>query len=251
MKYERASQWMVMLAGILSLMTAWCGAQQVASALTRSQQLRVTSVGNPVRGEYIQTHGQSVEGIAAPYVAEYARDNSIDVQRLGRALFPKGFPKSSASAGAGVPISSYQHKTGDWTYFQSSTVVLYELLKIRGEDTSAPMLLVLYSRDTPNAIIIDRFTAEWHLALVSNTYRVFSDVPFQTHIKYEEKGLWDMIFTDLTIEGAAPVVRIKYAHTGGGGGREQEFTFHFGIEGQPRRLKLLEAKQTVDEYDAK
>lgn len=250
-KYGRVLQRTVILAGILSLTAAFCGAQQAASVPTPSGQLSVTSAGNPVRGEYIQTQGKTVDGIAAPYVAEYARDNAIDLQRLGKALFPKGFPKSPGSAGADVPISSYRYKTGDWTYFQSSTVLLYELLKVSLAHTSASMLLVLYSRSVPDAIVIDRFTAEWHLALVSDSYQVLSDLPFRTHIKHAEKGLWDMIYTDLAIEAAAPVVRIMYAHTGGGGGRDQEFTFHFDIEGQPPRLKFLTAKQTVDEYDAK
>jgi hypothetical protein len=250
MTFGRVLQRTTVLAGILGLGAAWCIAQQAVSAVAPSQQLRIAKIGNPVRGEYIRTQGQTVRGIAAPYVEEYARENGIELERLGKALFPKDFPKPPAPDSAGVPISSYQYKTGDWTYFQSSTVVLYELLKVRGVDTSAPMLLVLYSRETPDAIIIDRFTAEWRLAQLTGSYRVSSDVPFETQIKHEEKGLWDMIYTDLAIEDAAPVVRILYAHTGGGGGRDQEFTFHFVLERQPPRLKLVGAKQTLDEFNS-
>jgi hypothetical protein len=46
------------------------------------------------------------------------------------------------------------------------------------------------------------------------------------------------------------VIRIIYAHTGGGGGRDQEFTFRFAVEGPPPRLKLLQSSQTLDEYSA-
>lgn len=208
----------------------------------------ITVVGNPVRGDYIQTNGQTLSGIAAPYVAEYANENDIDLPRLSASLFPSGFPKAPASGETAVLIGSYKYRTHNWSYFQGPTVVLYDLLKIRGAGIENPMLLVLYNRVNPDAIIIDRFEADWHLALVSTTYKILSDALFNTRIKHQEKGLWDMIYTDLSVERGSPFVRIMYTHTGGGGGRDQEFTFSFVIERPPVRLKLRRAKQTLDEY---
>ena len=238
------------LPALMLLSTGYTQAQQKPSpARSLSASVRVSAIGNPVDRDYLRTQGQTLQGTAAPYVEEYAKDNSIDLQRLGHVLFPKGYPPPPASGAPPVLISSYEYKRGDWTYFESRTVVLYDLLEIRGDEMEEPMLLLLYSHATPDSIIIDRFEAEWRLALVNTGYQVISDVPFTTRIKHHEKGVWDMIYTGLTIENAAPVVRIMYTHTGGGGGRDQEFTFLFEIERQPR-LKLLEGKQTLDEYDA-
>jgi hypothetical protein len=233
------------------MLTGACGRalQKPAQQRVAPSSLAVAARGNPVRGAYLRTHGQTVPGVAAPYAAEYAHENGIDLDFLAKALFPSGYPQPPAVA-ASVLISSYHYKTGDWTYFKGPAVLIYELLKIESAGTREPMLLALYSRSLPEGIIIDQFAAEWRLALLSTSCQVLADVPFTTRIRHPEKGVWDMIYTDLAIDKAAPVVRIMYAHTGGGGGRDQEYTFRFAVEGPPDRLKLIQAVQTLDEYSA-
>lgn len=57
-----------------------------------------------------------------------------------------------------------------------------------------------------------------------------------------------MIYTKLSLEDEAPVVRITYVHTGSGGGRDQEFTFTFATGDRPSCIKLEEGRQTADLY---
>jgi hypothetical protein len=188
---------------------------------------------------------------AAPYVEEYARRNDINIDRLGRLLFPNGYPQPERNDRAGVLISSYQHidhHNGSWTYISSNRLVLYQLMKVAFLDRPEPLLLVLFARQTPERIIIDRFVAEWLIAIVDERYRVLSETRFKTQIQHRIIGLWDMIYTDLALDEKGVIVRILYTHSGGGGGRDQEFTFRFQATISPLRLRLLSAEQTLDEY---
>lgn len=209
----------------------------------------VVDIGRTLQGDYIRTHGQNVQGIAAPYVEEYAKLNEIDLDRVGHSLFPEGFPHPSAPESVTVFIGSPKHLTGDWTHITSVSILFYQLLKVRIGNSLEPKILVLYNRSTPDQVILDQFQAEWHLAILSKQYEVLADRSFETYLKHQIPGMWDMISTSLAIEESMPIVKIIYAHTGGGGGRDQEFTFWFTVKDNPVRLQLLEGKQTLDLYN--
>lgn len=176
---------------------------------------------------YERTHGQTFDSIVPPYVEAYAQANSIDVRRIAKTLFPDGPPSPKGPEDVRVFISSERPITGNWTYITSRTILLYELMKVRIGKALEPRLLVLYNRRTPDEVILDQFEAEWNLAVLSLDYQLLSESTFKTQMKYHEEGLWDMIYADLVIESQQPLVRIRYVHTGGGGGRDQEFTFWF------------------------
>ena len=211
----------------------------------------IVSIGKHISGKYKRTHGKNVDSIYAPYVEEYAEVNGININKIAVALFPKAISKPDDSKRSTIFISSYKHINrinGSWTYFKSASVMFYEILKIGFDSSLDPMIMVLYSRLIPTQIIIDKFDAKWCLAVLNEKYRVLANCPFETHIKYREEGVWDMIYTDLAAEKGIPIVKIMYAHTGGGGSRSQEFTFWFELKDKPISLKLKEAKQTLDEH---
>ncbi|HLK63352.1 MAG TPA: hypothetical protein VKU19_07925 [Bryobacteraceae bacterium] len=218
-----------------------------AGSLLAQTALRMVVTGKPGGDGYQATHGKRVEGFAAPYVSDYAAANQIDLDQLDAALFPNGHPQTGPEA-LDVILESGAHTNGNWTYYSSATVSLHQLMMVRAEASREAFLLALYNRAIPKEIIIDRFISEWRLALFSANGKLLADVPFVTRIPHHEEGMWDAISTGLEIQGGSPMVRIGYAHTGGGGPRDQEFTFRFAIERQVPRLRLVSGRQTRDDY---
>jgi hypothetical protein len=183
----------------------------------------------------------------APYAEDEARRLGLDPARVLATLFPDGAP-SPVDPVTTLPamISSNAHITGEWTYFASATVLVYE---------AAPLALpagrgavVLYSRALPGRMTHDVFDAEWRLALFEvEGARLLADAPFRTRIPHHAPGLWDMIYADLAVDGVVKVT-ITYVHTGSGGGRDQAFQARFRTEGAPPRLVLRDVRQTLDRF---
>lgn len=233
----------MLFAVIATGLLAGCAAAQPRVAPS-APRVPLTDTGQSLAGDYVPTHGKVVDEIAAPYVTEYARVNGIEMHRIIAALFPKP-PRAGDTP---ISISSYRRRTGDWTFFRSASVRIYELMRLRAADSAGSLFLVLYAPSSPGDLILDRFEARWHLALFSSAYALLSNQQFVTRIRHREPGVWDMIYTDMSLSEGSPVVKILYAHTGGGGGRDQEFTARSQVVGPPFRLRKISVAQTVDEY---
>jgi hypothetical protein len=203
--------------------------------------------GAPIAGTYKQTHGRQIASIAAPYVEEYATRNDVDLERLTRSLYPDGLAPRSAASGLWISLSSYSHSDGDWTFVRSNRIGIYEMSKLRIGDAE-PFLLVLRALHPPADMVIDTFDADWYVTLVGPDYQIRAEQVVATHIPHPATGLWDMIYTNLTLQDGHPVVTIAYAHTGGGGGRNQEFRFDLAVNREPFCLGLVKGEQTQDEY---
>lgn len=207
---------------------------------------QVRAVGKPIAGEYVRTHDETVTGWAMPYVEEYAAANRIDLEKIRKQLFPAGIP---AAAGQRYSLlSSNEHIRGNWTFVRSGSVVVYQLQQVEVGKTAEKAILVLYNRRLPPEVIDHYLQVEWRLALFDSQYVCSADRPFTTRIRHDEDGLWDMMYTGLETAVAGPVLKILYAHTGGGGGRDQEFTFWFSLSARPWRLALVKSAQTIDLY---
>ena len=207
---------------------------------------QVKVAGKAIAGDYVRTQGKIIDGWAMPYVEEYAAANHIDLERIRKALFPGGVPAAAESKAA--LLSSNEHVQGDWTYVISGSVMLYQLQCVEAGKAGATAVLVLYNRHLPPQILELYQKAEWRLALIDSAYTVKADCPFITRIRHDDPGLWDSIYTGLEFPGADLVAKISFAHSGGGGPRDQEFTFWFSLSAQPWRLTLVKSAQTADIY---
>ncbi len=207
---------------------------------------QVRAVGEPIAGHYIRTQGQPVTGWAMPHVAEYATANRMDLEKIRKALFPRGLPAAASEKSA--LLSSTEHIQGDWTHISSGSVMVYELQRVEVGRSAAKGILALYNRRLPPQILERLQHAEWRLALLDSGYAVKADRPFITRVRHDDPGLWDTIYTGLEIAETGLVVRILYAHAGGGGPRDQEFTSSFSLSAGPWRLALVKCAQTIDIY---
>jgi len=78
---------------------------------------------------YISTHGEMIEGLFAPYASEYCSIYDIDTSQIVKNLF--GSMVSYSSNDYPKYISSYRYLCGNWTYFISNSVCIYEIIKFR------------------------------------------------------------------------------------------------------------------------
>lgn len=190
-------------------------------------------------------HGARVTGRFAPYAFDDARKLGLDAQHVLTLLFPEGAPSPLDDLTPPPAfISSHAHETGDWTYFMSATVLVYQIVSAGAPGGT----LVLYSRSLPGRIIDNVLDVEWRLALLDRgATAVLSETPFRTTMRRRSIDIErDMIYADLSVAANTARVEITYARTGSGSGREQSFVATFEVISAPGRLKLRGVRQTVD-----
>lgn len=177
------------------------------------------------RSRYEPTHGQYHVGAVAPWVQAYAKDNTVALEKVLRALFAKGRDPKTARGQGPVLISSIRHITGRWTYVQTDSVQLYELVKTKARSDHADVFVALCNDVTPARILKDPSAAPWRLAVLNGRYELLQQQTLITPVAQVEVGLWDMIYTDVEAAGDRLRVSIGYAHAGGGDTAEQAFVW--------------------------
>jgi len=205
---------------------------------------------SPKLSAYRAGHGARLDQPLAPYVEEYLAAQGIKPQCVLEALFPNRMPEPGDMH---VLISSQRYMSGNWTYFRSAGVRVFEVAQIA---PASELLLVLYAELSPDKLIINQFEADWRMGLLDiRACRLLHLTGFTTRIVHRVEGLWDMITTDLRLDhegdgtGTRIAAVVSYSHTGGGGAREQTFKAVFDLDVEARRVRLRDLRQTVDEYD--
>jgi hypothetical protein len=177
----------------------------------------------PTSREFAATHGKTLDSRWAPYLETYAFEYDIILNSVLAPLMPRNVVESP------VPwfISSHRRVGENWTYFLSSSVILFDLLKVRcsrGDEAT----IALYNVSAGEA-------AGWRLAILRSDYSVA-----RTYDLYAESGsqgpdvrdlIGDMIYTDLAVRENALWARIAYVVTGSGGFPEQGFEYSFQQDG--------------------
>lgn len=191
--------------------------------------------------DYSITHGKEISGFVAPYLIGYCMNENLNCDSLVKLLFKDSLMTVQHHSYLPCMISSERHINGKWTYFKSRTPLIYEIQKV-GSDR----YIVLYSKLNPELILTNE-KSEWRLALVDNNLNLLDDKVFITEWKYDNKSvaMWDMIYTTLKVLDAGFAAIITYVHSGGGGGRDQEFTANFKIN---KTIENLNVFQSKDDY---
>jgi hypothetical protein len=99
--------------------------------------------------DFTDTQGQTVDDYFSPYAEAYLKSQEILPKRILNALFKDNLPEKSK--GIERYISSYRYLSGNWTYFKSHSVVVYEALNVRNSATDKRILLLLYNTLTPQS----------------------------------------------------------------------------------------------------
>lgn len=214
---------------------------------TGSEYEPAPGAARPTGSEYESTHGLEVSGPIAPYVALRAQQLGVNADRVVTTLFSGEAPRPSPDETTTF-ISSERYRTGNWTYVTSKSIVLYQLEAIALGAPASRHLLALYARTLPATLTHDNFDARWRLALLDHDYRVRADVEFVTSLRHRVEGMFDMIYADLDVRNRSAKVALTYAHTGGGGGREQGFAASFFVNERPPGLRFQGVAQTKDAW---
>lgn len=233
---------------LFSMLSLWlCTSTFKNTAGDNNHIISIRPCENPASGIFKETNGKEWNERVAPYTDDYLKQNNINTNRLINSLFHK-IPVAGKKQYP-IIISSYYYSSGDWRYVTSNSILIYEVKKGTTIPDSLPFLFVLYNDSLPQPAIIDNFNIHWNCALMDTAYRVLSKFIINNKIKYKEDGLFDMVYTGAEIDSNAIIVKTMYAHTGGAGGRNQEFTSKFSILKNPFRLHHISTMQTLDEYN--
>jgi hypothetical protein len=169
---------------------------------------------------YESTHGKTLNDVWAPYVEAYAGDYGVVLNNVLVRLLPQSVQKAAAV----WFVSSHRRVDGNFTYFVSNSVVLFDLLKVRcGQGDEA--LVALYN-------VAAGEKDGWRLAVLRNDYSVAKthDLPMKPSSK-EDDLYGDMIYADLSVAENALSARVTYVVTGTGGYPEQGFEYQLRQEG--------------------
>ena len=169
----------------------------------------------------------------------------FDAAAVERALFSEAVP----SAQGPFFLWSRWHKRLGWGVEQTSTARIYALLRVeRGEEG---LLLVLYSRGSPDAIVEEGLGASLSVALVDAKVRLAASGAFQlraagpTAENPEPARLGNVLSADLEVRGkrAFAVVRYENSHSPGGEALAQEWRIRIEVVGERRpRLRTSVAR---------
>ena len=202
---------------------------------------------------------KEINGSLAPYVTEYCKKHGIPTAALSKALFGNSAQVPQKQNELPVMIASEDHKCGNDTFFKSTGQLIYEIAP-----AGHGLHLVLFSHVTPYTLLTKK-ESPWAVALINDQGTPLLIRPLITKWKYTNATLemWDMIYTFLKVTptnatpAVAPdkplppasdlevtiLVRISYVHTGGGGGRDQQYTAKSTMK---LSLEKIHVEQTGD-----
>lgn len=174
---------------------------------------------------YILTHGKILdERLFSPYASEYAEIEKIDTVKIVNQIF--GSLAIEHSNDIPMYISSYKYLCGDWTYFMSNSIGVYEVLKVKDTTTSSIYIAVLYNN--PNTDETMKVNG-WHLSIFNEDIGLISSFDLENKKLFDSVAGDDMIYTDLRVVKGSLIVVITYTQTGSGGFPERGRLFKFSI----------------------
>lgn len=189
---------------------------------------------------YISTHGETLDSsLFSPYASEYSRIVKIDTVKIVKQIFGR-FPKPISDD---VPkyISSYRYSCGNWTYFKSNCVGVYEVLKIKDEVTNTVYIAVLHNSPHTEE---DLKWEGWHLSIFDEKLDLLSSYDLEKKSPFSFVEEEDMCYTDLRVVKGNLIAVITYTITGSGGFPEKGQSFEFSIE--KNNLKLIKSIRIRD-----
>ena len=189
---------------------------------------------------YILTHGKILnESLFSPYASEYAKIEKIDTVKIVNQII--GRLPIEHSNDIPTYISSYRYLCGDWTYFMSNSVGVYEVLKVKDTTTNSIYIAVLYNN--PNIEEITKLN-RWHLSIFNEDVGLISSFDLENKKPFDFVPGDDMIYTDLRVVKGSLIVVITYTQTGSGGFPERGQLFRFSIVAN--NFKLVESLPVKD-----
>lgn len=179
------------------------------------------------------THGELLEGAVAPYVDEVSRQFGLSGEDLTRLLSPQPIGLD------GLPflyVSSWSHIQGNWTYFTSSSLSVFEAIPIQLEEGKEPTLAVLHT---------DPY---WRLSLLEKDGLIVQSIDLEEEAQVTpSRGQLggDMVYTDLGVERGALRVSVAFAITGTGGFPLVGTVYTFGASEEELCLAGTESADSV------
>ena len=172
-------------------------------------------------GNFEQTHGRAIDGFFSPYANEYLKAHKIPSKLIIKLLF-----NSNVATKTGHPrlISSYPNISGNWTYFQSDSVVVYEALKVQ-DNAAKKYLIILYNTLAPESEPSQ--DKGWRLAVIDEDLKLKHVFNLNGLSNRETWFGGDMTYTDLNVRNGKLVSVITDVYSGSGGFPEQGFAFYF------------------------
>lgn len=161
--------------------------------------------------------------------------SSDTVRRIINALEPELLPTPEPTLRA--PLCLARGQRGVLESIEASTVRLYDAELVSLEPASEPRIVVLYSRYSPQDIVLDRLMAEWRVALFTVDGKLIARETFVTRIPYVAS--WDTIDAFLGREGARLMANVTYGLDCGGRKRDQRFVASLELGATPPCVKLV------------
>ena len=176
---------------------------------------------------YMSTQGETLEDtLFTPYASEYCKNEGISTDKLVKEIFghiPDDLPNDMPQY-----ISSYRYLCGNWTYFLSSSVCIYEVIKIKDTLTNRIYVAVLHnSLRTDEAMRLKG----WHVSVFNEQIDLIHSVNLEKKSPFRFVSDEDMIYTDLEIENGNILAVITYTMTGSGGAPERGYSFEISVIG--------------------
>jgi hypothetical protein len=158
---------------------------------------------------YEDTQGKTGPWLALPYVADDVAALDTDWLRVAKLLSPRAAEpvraEPSETLEASAAVGSPSHATPRWSYVRGAGLRLYQLLPVRN-DRHREAYLAIYSHDPPHEIVRSK-RSEWHVALLSPSYAVLSDVAFTTA---PAPGSYVALQTELELRDGQPTATVQY-----------------------------------------
>ncbi|HYQ15279.1 MAG TPA: hypothetical protein VEQ58_05975 [Polyangiaceae bacterium] len=158
---------------------------------------------------YEDTHGKTGPWLAMPYIADDAAALDTDWHRIAMLLSPRSAEPARAQPSenleASAAVGSPRHATSRWAYVKGAGLRLHQLLPVRNQ-TGSEAYLALYSHEPPYEIVRSQ-QSEWHVALLSPSYALLSDVAFTTA---PPPASYVALQTELDLRDGSPTASVQY-----------------------------------------
>ncbi len=228
MKRKCNYKMLLLLQGLLILIATFSGFGQ-------AEKFGLTEKGSPKLQSYFSTLGKTLNNtLFSPYASEYAKIENIDTLKILNQIY--GEIKIIKTDEQPKYISSYRYLCGDWTYFMSNSVRVYEIISIKDTLTNKVYIAILHNN--PSTEIPLNFEG-WQLTLFDKNFNLLSSYDFEKNNQLSAKLEGDMCYTDLRLVKGRIIVVITYTITGSGGFPEKGELYEFKINNE--KLELLKS----------